>query len=1231
MRVLLLLLCSWLLSAVANSQTRYSIAFDGTNDYLIVPSASQINFGAGSSLTVEAWVRFNNSPSNYTGLVVKGGTGASWAGYQLVIVNNKLAAEFNNGGASPVTVTGSTNINDGNWHHVAMVKSNTNVKLYVDGVQDADATNSLFGNDLTNTANMYIGTERSPTLYFTGNIDEVRIWNTARTQTEIRQSRFSEIASSSSGLVACYRFNEGSGTTANDLVSSNNATLTNGPTWSSVVIAPLSSSIAPGNGLDFNGSNNQIVTSYSSALDFSNGNNLTIEAWVKPNTVSGAQNIVLKGDYGYGLILAGDKLKFWNAADYVASPISTVGVTANVWQHVAAVVTDEGSSLSVQFYIDGIPASSAITYSQASVNNGNTANLGLYIGVQGFGCACNWFNGSMDELRVWKSARTQAEIWQNMYSRISGSSSNLIAYYTFDQGSGSGSNSVVTSLIDQSTTGSNGTLSNFSLSGSTSNWVASTAYNTWTGASSTTWSTAGNWGSESAPTSSDNVVISSGGNQPVLIGNQSVKTVVLNTGATMSLGTNTLTMNGDLYNSGTISGTGKVLLQGSSMQYINGTGEVSNLELNNSSGATIGSTATLLTLTGTYTPTSGTLTTNGNLTLRSDLSGTARVAQGSGTYISGNVTVQRYVPSKSARKWSFVASPVSGTTIRSGWQDDVYITGPGTSGTICGTGGNEYNSNGFDATPTNTASMYTYNAVQVSGSRWVSVANTTSTNLTPGTGYRMNIRGTRANCNDQINNTGTPTAPGAVTLSVSGTLAQGTVNVPVYGKTAYNANGGTGNAYTLVGNPYASEVSLQSFYTANSTKISSSFWFYTPLNSSSTYCTYNTSTQQAANFPSGYSNGSGVTNVILASGQSFFVERTADANDNVSFAESQKVTTEANGNNFYRTQQVITDKIRVKFNKLNDTEAKDEIYINYLNDPTASLTEATQFDSYSFNTGNTHYLVSRKNGKSMAIQSRPAFTGNDTVSLAIKGDVGDHKLAFDEFSTFTGAGVIKLLDNFLNTETDIKNNPEYYFSITANAASQGADRFKIVFRSGQTLPVSYIHLSAEDKASVIQLNWTVGGEKDMQSYTVERATDAKTFSGIYIIAAKGNNGGNISYNTSDNDKLEGTIYYRVKAVDKNGKVSYSVVIKFQKGKSIALHTYPNPVKDQLNIVFTRNSNDKYDIRIINMHGMEAQLYNGVRAVNGLVQLNTSNLPAGNYIVEVITATGDRITERFLKQ
>src|SRR6185437_12328633 len=81
------------------------------------------------------------------------------------------------------------------------------------------------------------------------------------------------------------------------------------------------------------------------------------------------------------------------------------------------------------------------------------------------------FQGSMDEIRVWTRALCQGEIQNNMNGELTLPQTGLLAYYQFDEGVASGNNSAITTLTDVTGNGYDGTLNNFALTGTTSNWT----------------------------------------------------------------------------------------------------------------------------------------------------------------------------------------------------------------------------------------------------------------------------------------------------------------------------------------------------------------------------------------------------------------------------------------------------------------------------------------------------------------------------------------------------------------------------------------------------------------------------------------------------------------------------------------------------------------------------------------------------------------------------------------
>jgi len=78
-------------------------------------------------------------------------------------------------------------------------------------------------------------------------------------------------------------------------------------------------------------------------------------------------------------------------------------------------------------------------------------------------------------VRIWKTAQTGDDIARRRYCELAGNESGLLAYYKFNQGTGGGTNTGVTSLTDATANAYTGTLANFALTGSGSNWLATPA------------------------------------------------------------------------------------------------------------------------------------------------------------------------------------------------------------------------------------------------------------------------------------------------------------------------------------------------------------------------------------------------------------------------------------------------------------------------------------------------------------------------------------------------------------------------------------------------------------------------------------------------------------------------------------------------------------------------------------------------------------------------------------
>ena len=750
---------------------------------------------------------------------------------------------------------------------------------------------------------------------------------------------------------------------------------------------------------------------------------------------------------------------------------------------------------------------------------------------------------------------------------------------------------------------------------------------TWVGLTSSDFNTISNWQNYSVPTAATNVTIPTGTPYaPVLSVSAAINNLSIATGDSLSLNGKTLTINGAVSGNGTIKSTATSSLvinsAAGTINFTSGSNTIQNLTLNNGATATLGTQLNIVagSNAGTVTIASGaTLTTGGNLVLKSDINGTARIAQSAGS-ISGNVTVERYISAKTARKYSYIGSPVT-ANIRNSWQQQIYITGAGRGGSPCGaTTGNgaastdKYNTNGFDATSINATSMFTYSATLVNGSRYVSIPNTTSTNLTPGIGYIVNVRGNRnsatVTCADQLASN-YPTAPEAVTLSATGTVTTGDLTVALNNPSVY--------AFTLLANPYPSQISFTAFQASNS-NINGTMWTYNPTGNGN-YTTY--SNGIIVNGATSFDNTSGN---YIASGQAFFVQ--ANAAGTVTFHESHKTSGALPNTKYFGT--TVNKMVRVALKDDKDSSVLDEIVVRYNSNGSEVYTQG--WDASSLSSG-SQALASVKGTKRLAIATHSDAATADTTKLYVKStSVGAFKLSFSDFKDIDNAKSIILVDKFLGTKQDIRANQVYDFKVTSDTTSVGYNRFEVIVGGTNTsaLPVSFTAISATEAGNAVNVKWNTAKETNIASYEVERSSNGVAFTTINSTKAEAAT----SYAIEDASipATATTLYYRIKAIGTDGTTEYSAIAKLSTHNSSlsTISIYPNPVKTALNITLG-SANGNYDVRIATIAGQQVFGKSGATLTNGKLTLDARNFASGVYVLELVDAKGNRQQEKFIKE
>lgn len=216
------------------------------------------------------------------------------------------------------------------------------------------------------------------------------------------------------------------------------------------------------NSLYFDGINDKVdlPSSTQNGITF----NVTLEAWIKTSANNFGYNGILVRSSYYGLFLIDNELSTfnWGTGTPGATTYSNVSLNDGAWHHVALRI-QLGVTNGTQMYLDGQPVGPAITLNTASIPPNNNFEIGCNTNVQ-------FFDGQIDNVKIYNRALSASEI-NDSYNCLTVSNSGLKASYNFNQGVAAANNAGITTLSDQSGNNNNGTLSNFSLNGSTSNWV----------------------------------------------------------------------------------------------------------------------------------------------------------------------------------------------------------------------------------------------------------------------------------------------------------------------------------------------------------------------------------------------------------------------------------------------------------------------------------------------------------------------------------------------------------------------------------------------------------------------------------------------------------------------------------------------------------------------------------------------------------------------------------------
>ncbi len=416
-----------------------------------------------------------------------------------------------------------------------------------------------------------------------------------------------------------------------------------------------------------------------------------------------------------------------------------------------------------------------------------------------------------------------------------------------------------------------------------------------------------------------------------------------------------------------------------------------------------------------------TLMTNNKLVIKSDsqFTGNIRTIPTHANLI-GKVTIERYIPSI-GRRWRFLSSPISNTTIED-WRGEMFVTGAGvgkTPGTI--------NSNGFDATSTNSPSVYYYHEQTqsvISSVGWTADTSIADS-LVVGRGYRVFIRGDRdinriSGANQTIYN-----SQNAVTLKLYGNINVGDIHLPVtYTRTPTSS---VNDGWNLVGNPYPSTYDWQNFWnncpSSNVKNISSTIYVWSP--NCNCYKSYN----------AGSSSGT-LTGGFIPEGVAFFV-KAYSTSPSLTLSETYKTTN--TGILLLKTND--KDEFDLHLSKIGDSITYDDLVVKYLSN---SSSTSDDYDIVKMNGDINISAYDPTDSIQLALTSRPT-SSNDTINLRLYAPKGNY--SFNLGNINTNKSFIYLVDKKLNKNIDFINPHQVAYNFTIDSVDNNKlinDRFMLV-------------------------------------------------------------------------------------------------------------------------------------------------------------------------------------------
>lgn len=399
------------------TESNVSIYFDGSNDYVEVPTGLNLN---KKSFSLEFWAR-----RDALGQQVIFSQGIDPNQYFAIGFDAANKFYFQIGTDKVFSNTVITDLVNFNHYTVSYNSDLNSCELFINGVVSNTGNTTIFSKYEGGGKTIIGKLSYDNSLAFKGNLRDFRLWSKTRTSSEILSSINRTLKGTEAGIVANWRFNEAKTNTAKDYIRSRNAEIVNA-VWE---ITPKGRSYRIVN---------EPLTIEASNIAFTQESDFTIEFWFKGNNVGG--NVALFSN-GKGDSTDVNPSIRWSIEKDASGKIyvkhkgyNFEAVTTNYfdgnWHHFALVMQ---RATSLTAFVDG-NQQNTVNSSGFEMFGGNKIWIGAraYQPPVGADVLDRLYTGFVDEIRIWSSARTQFQIDRDYVNRLGGTESDLALYIPFE-------------------------------------------------------------------------------------------------------------------------------------------------------------------------------------------------------------------------------------------------------------------------------------------------------------------------------------------------------------------------------------------------------------------------------------------------------------------------------------------------------------------------------------------------------------------------------------------------------------------------------------------------------------------------------------------------------------------------------------------------------------------------------------------------------------------------------